>query len=139
MATSAATVLRRPRVAALARPAVATPLLLGALACVSILVRTRELDAGLWVDEGLSYGIADRPLTDIPGTLRQDGSPPLYYLLLHLYTRTFGVRSEVALHLFSLAFAILAIPVAYALAAKLFSRRAGWIAAALVATNPYLN
>jgi MFS family permease len=60
-------------------------------------------------------------------------------MLLHLYTRAFGVRSEVGLHLFSLAFAVLAIPVAYALAASLFDRRAGLIAAALVATNPYLN
>jgi MFS family permease len=131
--------LRRPRVAALTRPAVATPLLLGALALLSILVRTREIDSGLWVDEGLSYGIADRPLSDIPGTLRQDGSPPLYYLVLHLYTRVFGVRSEVALHLLSLAFAVLAIPVAYAFATSLFGRRAGFLAAALAATNPYLN
>ena len=121
------------------RRALATPLLLGALACASIVLRVRELDAGLWVDEGLSYGIADRPLTDIPGTLRQDGSPPLYYLLLHLYTRAFGVRSEVALHALSLAFAVLAILVAYALAASLFGRRAGWMAAALAASIPYLN
>ena len=54
----------------------------GARRSLSIYVRTRELGAGFWIDEGLSVGIADRPLTDIPGVLRQDGSPPLYYVLL---------------------------------------------------------
>jgi mannosyltransferase len=139
MATSAATVARRPRVAALARPALITPALLGVLAFVSVLIRTTQLDAGLWVDEGLSYGIADRPLADIPGVMRQDGSPPLYYMLLHVYTRILGVRSETALHTLSLFFAVLAIPVAYALARALLTPRAGWIAAVLVAANPFLT
>jgi mannosyltransferase len=136
MATSAATL---PRVRGLARIAALTPLGLAALAALSILLRTGQFDAGLWVDEGLSYGIADRPLTDIPQTMRLDGSPPLYYMLLHVYTRLFGVRSEVALHAFSLLFAILAIPVAFALVRALFGPRAGWIAAALVAFNPFLT
>lgn len=140
MATPTATVLRWPRVAGvLARPAVATPLILGALAAVSLIVRTRAFGIGLWVDEGISYGIADRPLTDIPGILRQDGSPPLYYLLLHLYTRAVGAHSEAALHALSLAFALLAIPVAYGLVRTLFDARAGLLAAALIALNPFLN
>ena len=51
-----------------------------------------ELGVGYWVDEGLSVGIADRPLTDIPGVLRQDGSPPLYYVLLHIWMALGGQR-----------------------------------------------
>ena len=35
--------------------------------CSSVLLRTRDLDVGFWIDEGLSVGIADRPLSDIPG------------------------------------------------------------------------
>ena len=139
MATTAAPLVRWPRTRALARPAVLVPLGLGVLAALSVLVRTGEFDAGLWVDEGLSYGISDRPLTDIPGAMRLDGSPPLYYMLLHLYTHGFGVRSEVALHAFSLFFALAAIPVAWALARTLFSERAGWVAAVLVAANPFLT
>ena len=46
---------------------VVVPLGLGLLLAVSLLLRTRELDVGFWIDEGLSVGIADRPLTDIPG------------------------------------------------------------------------
>ncbi len=136
MATVAASYTRAR---GLARVAVLTPVGLAVLAGLSILLRTGDFNAGLWVDEGLSFGIADRPLTDIPGVMRQDGSPPLYYMLLHVYTHAFGVRSEVALHAFSLFFAVLAIPVAFALARSLFSPRAGWIAAALVAFNPFLT
>ncbi len=69
------------------RAAAVIPLGLLVLAGLSVLVRTSDFDAGLWVDEGLSYGIADRPLSDIPSTMRLDGSPPLYYMLLHVYTR----------------------------------------------------
>ena len=43
----------------------------------------RRIHARFWIDEGLSVGIASHPLVDIPGVLRQDGSPPLYYLLLN--------------------------------------------------------
>ncbi len=136
MATVAATF---PRARALTRVPALVPLGLAVLAGLSILVRTGDFDAGLWVDEGLSFGIADRPLTDIPGVMRQDGSPPLYYMLLHVYTRLFDVRSEVALHAFSLMFAVLAIPVAFLLARTLFGARSGWIAAVLVAFNPFLT
>jgi uncharacterized membrane protein len=86
--------------------------LLTGLVGVSALIRTRAIDAGYWIDEGLSVGIADRPAGDIPGTLRQDGSPPLYYLLLHGWMRVFG-RGETATHLLSLVIALTTIPLAY--------------------------
>ena len=71
-----------------------------------------ELNVGYWVDEGLSVGIADRPLTDIPGVLRQDGSPPLYYMLLHVWMSLAG-SDEKATHTLSLLFALLAVPAAF--------------------------
>ena len=64
---------------------IAVPAGLGALVAVSLLLRTTELGIGFWIDEGLSVGIADRPLGDIPLALREDGSPPLYYMLLHFW------------------------------------------------------
>ena len=42
------------------------------------------------MDEGLSIGIASQPLFDIPGVLRVDGSPPLYYMLLSVWMDVFG-------------------------------------------------
>ena len=41
-------------------------------------LRTRVLDVGYWIDEGLAVGIAAHPIADIPGLLAQDVPPPLY-------------------------------------------------------------
>ena len=92
----------------LAHPVWAGAALLSLLA-VSALLRTRALDASLWIDEGISAGIASHPAGEIPGLLRQDGSPPAYYLLLHAWTELAGT-SEAVLRAPSLAFALLAIP-----------------------------
>src|SRR3954449_936869 len=51
---------------------------------------TRALGQALWMDEGLSIGIASQPLLDIPHVLRVDGSPPLYNMLLGVWTRLVG-------------------------------------------------
>jgi hypothetical protein len=37
---------------------------------VSVLCRTGDLDAGLWIDEGIAVGIASHPLADIPALPR---------------------------------------------------------------------
>src|SRR3954464_12829729 len=63
---------------------VAVPVGLALLLAVSLFIPTREIGIGFWIDEGLSVGIADRPLSAIPHALREDGSPPLYYVLLPL-------------------------------------------------------
>ena len=108
------------------------------LVAVSLALRTGGLDTGFWIDEGLSVGIADRPLTDIPGTLRLDGSPPLYYMLLHVWLAVAG-RSEEATHVLSLLFALATIPVAFLLLRAPFGERTAWCAAALAAVNPFLT
>ena len=91
---------------------VVVPLGLGLLVAVSLALRTTQLGIGYWIDEGLSVGIADRPLTDIPGALRVDGSPPLYYMLLHFWIRAID-GGEQTTHALSLLFALLCIPVAW--------------------------
>src|SRR5687768_13772990 len=57
---------------------------------LSLELRTQALLAGFWIDEGLSVGIASHGLFDIPSVLRLDGSPPLYYMLLHVWISVFG-------------------------------------------------
>lgn len=108
------------------------------LVAVSMLVRTGDLDTGFWIDEGLSVGIADRPLLDIPGILRQDGAPPLYYMLLHAWLGIAG-DSEVATHSLSLIFALLCVPAAWWALRAPFGVRTAWIGAALAALNPFLT
>jgi len=126
----------RARAAGHAR--VAAPLGIGVLLAVSVLLRTRQLDVGFWIDEGLSVGIADRPLADIPGVLRQDGSPPLYYMLLHLWMGVAG-RSEESVHGLSVLFAVLCVPVAFWAGWTLFGRRTAWVAGLLAAVNPFIT
>src|SRR4051794_8641736 len=62
----------------------------GGLLIISLAFKVRGLGSAYWIDEGLSVGIGNHPLTDIPGLLRQDGSPPLYYMLVHIWTGWFG-------------------------------------------------
>ena len=116
----------------------AVPLALGALVLASLLLRTQRMGVNFWIDEALSVGIADRPLADIPSVLRLDGSPPLYYALLHVWMGVLG-RSEEATHALSLLLALVTVPVVWALARSLFGDRAGWCAAVLAAVNPFLT
>ena len=116
----------------------AVPLGLGLLVGLSLMLRTDDLNLGYWVDEGLSVGIADRPLTDIPGILRQDGSPPLYYGLLNLWM-TLTDSGEKSTHTLSLLFALATVPLAFWGAGLVFGRRTAWFAAVLAALNPYLS
>ena len=104
MATYATRPAWEKRARALGVGRLAVPLGLAALVLGSLYVRTRLLDTGFWIDEGLSVGIADRSVLDIPGVLRQDGSPPLYYMLLGLWLPLAG-DSEGATHALSLLFA----------------------------------
>src|SRR3954449_10040467 len=117
---------------------VAVPAGLGALVLVSLLLRTTQLGIGFWIDEGLSVGIADRPLGDIPEALRKDGSPPLYYMLLHFWLDVAG-RGEAGVRALSLLFALLAVPAGYWAGRAVWgTAKAGWFAALLMAFNPFL-
>src|SRR5205807_1328078 len=81
-------------------------------------------------------GIAKHSVTAIPGLLRQDGSPPVYYILLHFWMSAFGDSSR-STHSLSALFAVLSVP-ACAWAAWPFGQRAGVIAAALAAFSPFV-
>src|SRR3954468_10132160 len=112
MATYASRPAWEVKARAVSRTRVVVPAGLGLLVLLSLLLRTRELGIGFWIDEGLSVGISDRPLGAIPHALREDGSPPLYYMLLHFWLGL-GGRSESGVRALSLAFALLAIPAAW--------------------------
>ena len=108
------------------------------LLAVSAVVRSRYIGGQLWGDEAISIGIASHPLGAIPGILRHDGSAPLYYLVLHVWSAAFGT-GEVATHLLSLLIGLLTIPVAMWTGWSLFGRRAGMAAAVLFAFSPFLT
>jgi mannosyltransferase len=132
--------LARRRVAGARLPVtpLASAALVVALMLVSLALRARGIGGAFWIDEGLSVGISSFPLSEIPSTLRLDGSPPLYYLLLHVWMDLFG-KTEAATHVLSLIFALAAIPVGLWAGWSLFGPRAGWFVAGLFALNPFLT
>jgi hypothetical protein len=113
-------------------------LIVAGLTILAFALRAPNLGRAYWIDEGISVGIASHPLKQLPHLLKEDGSPPLFYVILHFWIRAFGT-SEVATHLLPLAFSLVAVPLAYWAASDLFDRRAGLAAAALFATNPFLG
>jgi hypothetical protein len=100
-------------------------------------LRLPNLTRTYWVDEGISVGIASHHLTQIPALLRLDGSPPLFYVLLHFWLQAFG-SSEVSTHLLPLVTSLLLIPAAWWCARTLFGPTAARYATVLAATNPFL-
>jgi hypothetical protein len=112
--------------------------LLIALMGLAAWLRTRSLDGTLWIDEALSRGIALHAVTDIPGLLRQDGSPPLYYLVLHGWMELVG-DGEAALRALSVVFAVACVPASYWAGQAAGGARTGRIAAALAALTPFLT
>jgi hypothetical protein len=111
---------------------------LALLTAASLALRTGGLRSGYWIDEGIAVGIASHPLADIPHALVQDGSPPLYYLLLHVWMGVAGT-GEAATRSLSLLFALLAIPVSWWAGCAAFDRRTGALAAAGAAGCPFLT
>jgi mannosyltransferase len=108
------------------------------LVVVSVLLRSQAMYAKYWIDEGLSVQIAAHGFLDIPGVLRQDGSPPLYYMLLHVWVQVVG-DGEARTHLLSLIFATATIPAAFWAGTSLFGRAQGWGCAVIAAFIPYLT
>ena len=93
---------------------------------------------GFWFDEGntvlLVHFSPGRMLGLIP---QSESTPPLYYLVAWVWARCFGF-GEAGLRSLSALAGALVVPIAYGAAAKLVSRRAGIIAAALTACSPLL-
>src|SRR3954471_24023165 len=77
----------------------------------------------LWLDEALTVNIARMPLSRIPDALRHDGSPPLYYLALHVWMAVFG-SGDLAARSLSAVFAVATLPLIWLAALRIGARRA---------------
>ncbi|MDQ3608675.1 MAG: glycosyltransferase family 39 protein [Actinomycetota bacterium] len=108
------------------------------LMALSTFLRTWSIGAGFWIDEGITVGIASSPFTEIPTVLRQDGAPPLFYLMLSVWMEIVG-NGEARIHALSLGFAVLTVPAALWAGRSLFDARTGWMAAVIAAVHPFLT
>ena len=127
----------RPRSMSPRDPVVRDLLALGGVLVVLAFLWGRQRGIVYWHDEGISIGIASHPVDEIPRLLRQDGSPPLYYALLHFWMRVFG-SAEAATHVLSLLFTLGTVVAGWWAGRSLFGRRVGWFLVALAAINPFL-
>jgi 4-amino-4-deoxy-L-arabinose transferase-like glycosyltransferase len=120
----------------LAEPAVLA--LIGLTVLAAVIRFWRIGHQGFWFDEGnTSLLVSFSPGAMLRQLARTESTPPLYYCVAWIWAHVFG-RTEVPLRSLSALFGVAAVPVAYAACAKLVSRRAGLIAAALTAFNPLL-
>jgi mannosyltransferase len=93
---------------------------------------------GFWFDEAnTSQEVRYSPGPMLTLLKHYESTPPLYYAIAWVWARIFGF-GEAGLRSLSAVCGVLVVPLAYALGAKLTSRRAGLIAAALAACNPFL-
>lgn len=102
----------------------------------AFLLRVISLNQSFWLDEATS-GLVVKNFSLIgiitkfsPG----DFHPPLYYLILKVWSSFFGT-SEIALRLLSLIFGLLTIYFVYLIGKELFNKKAGIIAGLLLATS----
>ena len=91
----------------------------------------------LWADEGNSVAQAMRPLGEIVRRSAMDIHPPLYYILLHFWTRAFGL-SELALRSLSAIAGVILIGLIWAIAHRLWGRGTARIVATLAMLHPFL-
>jgi mannosyltransferase len=115
-------------------------LILGGLVVLGTVLRFAALgDQSFGHDEAVTVGRILHPglgatLREIP---RSERTPYLYYVLAWLWTRAFGVGA-VGVRSLSALLGVMTIPAAFGAARAAVSERAGLMAAALVAVDPYL-
>jgi hypothetical protein len=113
----------------------------GLVAVVAVAVGLRfAARSPLWLDEAQSVSIARLPLTGSHTTLfeglREDGSPPLYYLLLHGWMAIFG-HGDLAVRAMSAVLNLIAAVPLYVLALRVVGKRAAAVAVLMYLTSPF--
>ena len=90
----------------------------------------------LWLDEALTVNIAGLPLQHLAEALRHDGSPPLYYVVLHGWIRLFGTGT-VAVRALSGVCSVACLPLAWRVGRRLGGRTAAIAVLVLLALSPW--
>jgi mannosyltransferase len=129
----------RPR--APERLAALPPYAWGLIALTALAAAVRLSTVGVqsyWLDEAVTVSLLHNSLGGmlqaIPGS---ESTPPLYYVLAWLWSKLFGT-GEAGLRSLSAVIGTATIPFAYDAGARLITRRAGLVLAALAAVNPLL-
>jgi mannosyltransferase len=90
----------------------------------------------MWLDEALTVDISRLPLSHLHAALREDGAPPLYYLLLHFWMGAFGT-SDLAARSLSGVLSCATLPFVWLAGRRLGGRQAAAGALLVVASSPF--
>ena len=90
----------------------------------------------LWLDEALTVNIAGVPLLQLTEALRHDGSPPLYYAILHVWMQFFG-SGTIAVRALSGVFSVACLPLAWRVGHRVGGRTAATSFLVLLALSPF--
>jgi mannosyltransferase len=107
----------------------------GVVIAVGVVLRFATV-SHLWLDEALTVNIARLPVSEMFEALRNDGSPPVYYLLLHGWMSVFG-ESNLAVRALPGLFGVAALPLAFVAARRIGGPRVAWAAIVLMAAGPF--
>ncbi len=102
---------------------------------VALLLRLPGLGQSLWLDELKTSNLALGGNVLLMKSLVMDTHPPVYFVFIGFWNRIFG-DSELALRMPSLLFGLASIPLMYAVGSRLLSRKAGMLAAFVLAVSP---
>ena len=113
--------------------------LLAGIVIIGAAIRFSTLDQqSFWLDEATTWGIVSHGVGHVLSTVpKTESTPPLYYVLVWLWSRVFGA-GDVGLRSFSALCGTLTIPVMWAAGRRLASERIGLVAALVTAVNPLL-
>ena len=112
-------------------------LVVGAVAVVVAGITLRFVaTSGMWLDEALTSDIARLPLSQLHAALLRDGSPPLYYVLLHFWMGAFG-SSAFAERALAGVMSCATLPLVWVAARRIGGRAMAICALVVVATSPF--
>jgi len=93
-------------------------------------------NSDMWLDEALTVNISKLPVSQIHGALMRDGSPPLYYYLLHYWMKVFG-SSDYGARSLSGVFSVATLPLVWTAGRRLGGRTVAFCVTILIATSPF--
>ena len=110
-------------------------ILTGFVLLIAVVVRFVTVSP-LWLDEAQTVNIARLPLGDLASGLRHDGSPPLFYFILHLWMEVFG-DGDLSVRFLPGVFGVAALPLTWLAGRRLGGPTVAWSAVILMAVSPF--
>jgi mannosyltransferase len=134
---TAGTLPRDPETPWVASPWFVRLVVTGAVVAIAVGVVLRFwARSDMWLDEALTFDIARLPVSQIPGALRRDGAPPLYYVLLHYWILVFGTSDE-GVRALSGILSCATLPLVWIAGRRIGGRTVAIGAVVLVSTSPF--